>query len=139
MSFLRKLTDPLDEYQIPPDSQYRWRADGKRDEMFRINFIGTVTPTEMRQIFTLLLNVLDNGAELGFIALTKVEFIEPDTFDYRYVGEGVHSGRTTEMLDLWWRIHTVHPIRNVDGIPYPWFAPKSRQVTDGAPPNEPAL
>src|SRR5215468_8858467 len=92
---MRKLTDPLDEYQVPPDSQYRRRADGKRDETFRINFIGALTPAQMRQIHALLLQVLDEGAELGFIALTKVEFIEPDTCEYRYIGEGVHSGRTT--------------------------------------------
>ena len=135
MSFLRKLTDPLDEYQIPPASQYRWRADGRRDETFRMNFIGALTPDQMRQIHTLLLQVLDESADLGFIALTKVEFIEPDTCDYRYVGEGVHSGRTTAMIELWWRVHAVHPIRNVDGIPYPWLGEKARVKTNEAPPD----
>jgi hypothetical protein len=121
MPGLRRLSDSLDDLQIPPKSRYRWRADGNRDETFRVNFVGGLTPAEMVQLVDLLLAVVHEGAELGIAALTKVEFLEPDTCEYRYLGVSNPSDRVLKMVELWQRMHQIHPIRNVDGIPYPWL------------------
>lgn len=88
-----------------------------------MNFVGPLKADEMRQLLDLLLRVLDESVELGMMALTKVEFVEPDTLEYRYWCGTFSNTRVNKMYELWSRMNQIHPVRNVDGIPYPWLGP----------------
>jgi hypothetical protein len=114
----------LDDAQIPPDSRFRRRVDDGRDETYRINFVNGLTPQEMEDIVKVLLIVSDEGRSVGIVALTKVEFIEPDTCEYRFWCEYSDFGRVNKMFETWIRIHQVHRIRNIDGVPYTQYFPE---------------
>jgi hypothetical protein len=132
----RKLAKHWDDLQIPPESRYRERADGNRDETFRVNFVGPLTPTEMQQIAELLLAAVHGGADLGILALTRLEFLEPDTCDYRYLCSTHRDERVFKMFELWQRMSQIHRIRNIDGIAYPWLGQPSRGTAEKASGNQ---
>lgn len=112
----------MNQYQIPPEARYRWRADGGKDELIRVNFVGALSPAEMMHIWDLLMSVVsESDLTLGYAALTKVEFIEPDTCEYRFWCTNNHMGRVARTWETWYHINRIHPIRNVDNIPYSWL------------------
>lgn len=117
----RDDTRSLHDVDFSPESRYRRRADGGVDELYTINFVGGLSPDEMRQIAHLLLSVVSEGASVGVMALTKVEFFEPDTCQYRYWCSLGTNERVNVMIGLWFRIHEIHAIKNVDGMRVPWF------------------
>lgn len=121
-----KESSPLDgTIRLTPESRFRQRIDGGRDEMFRINFYGRLGADEMRALAELLLNVLDQQPPVGLIALTKMEFIEPDTLEFRFWSGKPDGARLDRMFELWHRMSQIHPILSVDGIHYPWLGPTS--------------
>ena len=105
----------LDDIHLTASSRCRRRADGGTDTIFRFNFRGPLAPDEMRCIVEALLQTVDEGAEYGITALTKVEFVEPDTCDVRYWVGGQHSDVLNVFFGLWYRLHTIHPLSDVDG------------------------
>lgn len=125
-----KLSHPDDIYEVvarereelaillPPKSRFRPRADGGVDETYRVNFIGALTPDDMRQVLDLLLRYVSENADVGVVALTKVEFLEPDTCDIRYWCAGSSKPRVNRAFGLWYRLHRIHQISTVDGKPY---------------------
>ena len=107
------------EIYITPASRYRKRADGGMDESFRIQFAQPLTPEQMRDIANILLTMPEIGAEFGFTALTKLEFLEPDICDYRFWCAQYHSDRLVATWGLWQKIHRdVCAIYSVDGVRY---------------------
>lgn len=111
---------------LTPESRFRPRVDGGRDETFRVNFVGGLNADEMRALVKLLLEIQDQQPDVGLIALTKVEFIEPDTLEYRYWSGKPHGARLDRMFELWQSMNLIHPIYTVDGIQYPWLGPLDR-------------
>lgn len=107
--------------RLTPESRYRYRVDGGRDETFRVNFMGGLTAHEMSTLVEMLLNTLDQQPDVGLVALTKVEFIEPDTLEYRFWSAKPEGTRLDRMFELWQRMSQVHPIYTVDGVRYPWL------------------
>ena len=104
------------EIHLIAGSRFRRRADGGTDVSFRYNFRGPLTPDEMRCIVEALLQKVDEGAEFGITALTKVEFLEPDTCDVRYWVGGHHSDVLNVFFGLEYRLYTIHPLLDVDGV-----------------------
>jgi hypothetical protein len=113
--------DVWNEVPLPTESRYQLRADGNREEMFRVNFVGAVVPAEMREIGALLLDIVNESADIGILALTKLEFLEPDACDYRYLCIGRNGERVHKMYKLWSRMNEIHRIRNIDGLSYDWL------------------
>jgi hypothetical protein len=88
---------------------------------FRIHFLGDLARDHMRRIVRLLQEVADTGGDVGIVALTKVEFIEPDTCEFRYWATPVDEAQITRMHELWSSIDRVQAIHDVDGVRYPWL------------------
>lgn len=105
-----------DDRQTPPMSRFRQRSDGGVDRTHRVNFFGALTPEEMRFIVSLLLDAVSDEEIVGHIALTKIEFIEPDTCEYRFWCEQYSGAQTTGAIAIWTRLNQIHPVRNVDGL-----------------------
>lgn len=126
---LHQITDPLEPMQIPPESRSRTRADGGCDELYRVNFAGAITRAEIHRLLELLLDTVREGGDVGIVALTKVEVLEPDVLEYRFWCRKPDAGRQRLMRSLWQRLHAVHAIRNVDGIPYPSLVDSSPACT----------
>jgi hypothetical protein len=112
----------VEDIHLTARSRYRRRADGGTDTTYRINFRGALTPDEMRRITEALLQTVDEGAEFGITALTKVEFLEPDTCDVRYWVGGHHSDVLNVFFGLWYRLHAIHTVSDVDGVRYSFFS-----------------
>jgi len=120
----RSQSVPIDPSLIidgPPMSSVQWRRDGGIDRISRINFLGEITAEEMHRIILLLVSSLDKGASAGFVALTKVEFIEPDTCEYRYWTARAGDDVAAMIEHIWRRINDIHPVRNIDGTRYSWL------------------
>ncbi len=107
--------------RLTPASRYKLRVDGGRDETFRVNFMGGLNAREMHALIESLLSTLDEQPEVGLIALTKVEFIEPDTLEYRFWSGKPEGARLDRMFEMWQRMSQIHPIYTIDGIRYPWL------------------
>ena len=107
------------EITLPPLSKYRQRLDGGVDETTRVNFEGTLTPLEMREIVSLLLEAVTESGDAGLVALTRLEFLEPDTCEFRYWTERRDKAQMWQLtlvrLELIRRLERVHKIRDVDG------------------------
>ncbi len=112
--------------QLPPQSRYRRRADGGTDETFRVNFIDRLDAVDMRRVAELLFAVAEEGKDAGIVALTKLEFIEPDTCEYRYWCADLNKDRVKVMFGLWHRMHQLHAISTIDGVPY---TPSDRDIS----------
>lgn len=113
------LAKMISNVQLPPRSRFRARADGGRDATYRINFKRPLTPEAIQQIYQVLLEFWLSGRERGIVALTKVEFIEPDTCEYRFWFSTNDDSIVTAMFELSHRIHLIEAIYTIDGIRYP--------------------
>jgi hypothetical protein len=104
---------------LPPLSNSRQRLDGGVDETTRVNFEGALTPLEMREIARLLLETVMESGDTGLVALTRMEFLEPDTCEFRYWTERRDKAQmwqlTLARLELIRRLERIHKIRDVDG------------------------
>lgn len=124
--------------QKAPMSRRRSRADGGLDYTTRVNFVGSISPGEMRHMTQLLVNLLEEGEPLGLIALTKIEFIEPDTCEYRYWWRPPTSAEVfghdliAFQYGAWSRLNMIHKIHNVDGVVYWWLRDQSVHTDDAA-------
>ncbi len=119
----------LEGIQVSPEYRFRKRGDGGVDIAFRIHFLARLTPNEMRRITEMLLAIPDQFTDAGFQALTKVEFLEPDTCDYRYWCREENSEQLARMYELWDKLNKhVHLINNVDGVHYPWIGQTATQA-----------
>jgi hypothetical protein len=81
----------------------------------------------MRRIGETLLQTMNEGAEYGITALTKVEFLEPDTCDVRFWVGGHHSDVLNVFIGLWYRLHTIHPLADVDGVEWSYIRVREDQ------------
>jgi hypothetical protein len=123
----------LEDIHLTASSRYRRRADGGTDTIFRFNFRGPLMPDEMRRITEALLQTVDEGAEYGITALTKVEFLEPDTCDVRYWVGDQHSDVVNVFMGLWHRLHTIHPLLDVDGVQWSYMRARDGQDNQSEP------
>lgn len=107
------------EFVLPPLSKYRQRLDGGIDETTRVNFEGALTSLEMREIGRLLLDAVTESGDAGLVVLTRMEFLEPDTCEFRYWTERRDKPQMWQLtlvrLELIRRLEHVHRIRDVDG------------------------
>lgn len=108
----------MSERLVTPASRYRRRADGGYDETYRLTFIDQLEPAQLRAIVDILVNAPSVHPDVGILALTKIEFLEPDTCDVRYWCTGSPKQRVNSMLGIWSRISRVSRIGSVDTLPY---------------------
>ena len=107
------------EILLPPLSKFRQRLDGGVDVTTRVNFEGALTALEMREIARLLLEAVTERGGAGLMALTHLEFLEPDTCEFRFWTERRDKAQIWQLtlvkLELIRRLEQVHRIRDVDG------------------------
>jgi hypothetical protein len=106
---------------LPPKSRHRPRADGGVDETTRVDFVRPLSPAQVRLITLQVFNVVEENHErAGLVALTKIEFIEPDTCELRIWCRNASRDEINErvkvMLGLIHLIDRISMVASIDGI-----------------------
>ena len=117
----RMEVEPLTVTNSSPRSSLRRRLDGGADWTWRINFLDALDSSQLRRIVHLLTSFVDEETSKGVLALTKYEFIEPDTLEYRYWCERVDDLVMQSMAALTYQIHLIQHVQNANGVRYSWF------------------
>lgn len=104
--------------RLPPKSRFRMRSDGGVDDTYCIHFLGPLDPSEMRTIIEAVLDAVDRSAESGIIALTRVDFPQLDTCEFRLWWKDPRSERLNKEFELLYQLSKIHKIQDVDGIRY---------------------